>query len=62
MIELFTNWMLRLGLPELTAQMLGIVCAVLFVVFVALLANYLAKSVHLARNSSLDSQKQGQMG
>ncbi len=43
--ETFTQWLIGLGLSELNAGMFGVLCAFLFLIVLALLANYAAKAV-----------------
>ncbi len=41
----FSDWFLHWGLPQAGAQILGILSAFLFLIFLSILANYLAKAV-----------------
>ena len=43
--DTFTQWLLNLGLPDSGAQMLGILSAFIFLIVLALVANYLTKAV-----------------
>lgn len=42
--DTFTQWFINLGLSPLNAEMVGVLAALLFLVFLALLANYAAKA------------------
>lgn len=41
--DTFTLWFMQIGLPQETAEMLGVCCTFLFLILLALVANYLAK-------------------
>ncbi|HAV14076.1 MAG TPA: mechanosensitive ion channel protein MscS [Opitutae bacterium] len=42
--DTFTQWFINFGLSEINAELLGVCCAFLFLVFLALFANYAAKA------------------
>ncbi|MEN8661984.1 MAG: mechanosensitive ion channel family protein [Lentimonas sp.] len=42
--DTFTQWFVKWGLSEVNAEMLGVFCAFIFLIFLALTANYTAKA------------------